>query len=134
MNVVLDANIIISASRFGGVPRRVLEAINKDELLGFTSATAMQETENVLLTKFKVLPSEWITISELLRNTLVVVPTHVVPEVHELRDKRDLHILAAAELCAADYIISGDKDLLALGWHKTIPIIRANDFVNAFGL
>ncbi len=134
MRVLLDANIIISGLRFGGAPRFILEAIDNDVCRGFTSATAIAETEEVLIVKFRVFPSEWIMISEALRNALVVIPTPVVPEVPELRSKRDLHILAAAELCAADYIVSGDKDLLALGWYKSIPIIRANDFVSAFGV
>ncbi len=134
MNVVVDANIIISALRFGGVPRQLLEAINKGDVAGFTSGITMQEIEEVLLRKFQVTPAEWMMIAEVLRDTLVVVPTSKVPKVTELRDTRDLHILASAELCSADYIISGDHDLLILGQYKSIPIMKASDFIEQLGV
>lgn len=129
MKLVLDANIIISGLRFDGLPRRIIEVINKGEHAGFTSGLAMAEVEEVLLRKFKVLPPEWVMVSEVLRDTLGVVPTPNLPEVPELRDQRDRHILAAAEFCNADYIISGDNDLLVLGQYENIPIITVNEFI-----
>ena len=134
MKLVLDSNIIISGLRFGGIPGELLELINKGDHIGVTSSVAMGEIEAVLLTKFKVLPSEWMVTSEALRDTLQIVPISFLPAVPELRDGRDLHILAAAELCAADYIISGDKDLLVLGKYKNIPIIKVGDFIKKFEL
>ena len=41
-------------------------------------------------------------------------------EVPELRDRKDLPVLAAAGAAAADVIISGDKDLLVLKSFHTI--------------
>jgi putative PIN family toxin of toxin-antitoxin system len=134
MRVVVDTNIIVSSLRFGGVPRQVLEAFTRGEYSGFTSRTAMEETEEVLQRKFKVSPAEWILISEVLREMLVVVPTPDLPNVSELRDKRDLHVLSAAEQCSADFIVSGDKDLLTLGQYKGVHIITASDFLARIGL
>lgn len=133
MKVVVDTNIIISGLRFGGVPRQILEAISRGIVSGVTSATAMQEIEDVLLRKFRVTTTEWMLIAEVLRDTLSIVPTTKVLTVSNLRDKRDIHILAAAELCAADYIISGDQDILVLGQYKNIPIIKASDFMEQIG-
>jgi len=133
MKVVIDANVIFSALRFGGAPRKLFEVINTGDQIGLTSSVAMQEVEEVLLRKFRVLPPEWIMISEVLRDTLIVIPTSQLPPVPELRDTRDFHILAAAELCGADYIVSGDQDLLILGEYKNIPITKVSDVIELLG-
>lgn len=134
MKVVLDTNIIISGLRFSGKPRHILELISAGQHSGFTSDVAIQEIETVLLKKFKVLPAEWIMISEALRDFLTVMPIQELPQVPELWDTRDVHILAAAELCAPDCIVSGDRDLLVLNQYKNIPIIKASDFIQLIEL
>ncbi|MBQ9254475.1 MAG: putative toxin-antitoxin system toxin component, PIN family [Bacteroidales bacterium] len=47
-----------------------------------------------------------------------------------LRDKNDLYLLSLADNVKADYIITGDKDLLVLGKHNNTEIISFNDFLN----
>ena len=130
MNVVLDSNIIISALRFGGPPRQIIELLQKGECVGIVSEEVMKEVEVVLFRKFKMLPSEWVLVTTVLRDFLVVVPTPELRSVPGLRDARDIHILAAAEQCAVDYVVSGDKDLLVLGHYKNIPIITASTCID----
>ncbi len=132
MKIVIDANIIISALRFGGSPRKILDLANRGDVVSFTSSEVMAEIENVLISKFAVSPSEWIIIAGAIRDNLTIIPIPELPSVPELRDQRDLHVLAAAELCTADFIISGDKDLLVLGHYKNVPIITASDFIKQF--
>ena len=90
----------------------------------------MREVEEVFLKKFQMMPSDWIKVSVALRDIITVIPTYRLPVVPELRVKRNLHILAAAELCNAQYIITGDRDLLELGQYKTIPIIKVADSIS----
>ncbi|MDO8471542.1 MAG: putative toxin-antitoxin system toxin component, PIN family [bacterium] len=132
MKVVVDANIIISGLRFGGKPRSILELANRGDLEGFTSNEAMDEVEATLMKKFGVLTPEWLVIAEALRDSLTVIPTQKLLSVPKLRDKRDLHILAAATHCLADCIVSGDKDLLVLGEYKNIQIMKVNDFFEQY--
>ena len=40
------------------------------------------------------------------------------PAVSPIRDVKDLYLLSLADTIPADYIISGDKDLLVLGKHN----------------
>jgi putative PIN family toxin of toxin-antitoxin system len=52
----------------------------------------------------------------------------------ELRDPKDLKILAAAVGAGADAIVTGDKDLLVLGVFKSIPIIDVAEALKRLGL
>ena len=46
----------------------------------------------------------------------------------EIRDPKDLYLLSLAESIEADFIVSGDTDLLELGQHKTTKMLRLADF------
>jgi putative PIN family toxin of toxin-antitoxin system len=50
----------------------------------------------------------------------------------ELRDANDLYLLAFAETIQADYILTGDKDLLVLKYHKDTQIVTFNEFMAIF--
>lgn len=45
-----------------------------------------------------------------------------------IRDPKDLFLFSLAESINADYIVTGDKDLLILGSHKKTKILSFNDF------
>ena len=46
-----------------------------------------------------------------------------------LRDKNDLYLLSLADTVKADYILTGDKDLLSLRHHNHTKIVTYNEFV-----
>ena len=46
----------------------------------------------------------------------------------DIRDPKDLYLLSLAETVAADYIVSGDADLLALQQHKTTRMMTLANF------
>ena len=46
----------------------------------------------------------------------------------EIRDPKDLYLLSLAESIEADYIISGDADLIELKQHKTTKMMSLADF------
>jgi putative PIN family toxin of toxin-antitoxin system len=58
--------------------------------------------------------------------TIFVKNTAVSPN---LRDAKDLYLLSLAETVVADYILTGDNDLLALQAHHQTKIITYNDFI-----
>jgi putative PIN family toxin of toxin-antitoxin system len=45
-----------------------------------------------------------------------------------IRDPKDLYLLSLAETIGADYIVSGDADLIDLRQHKQTKMIRLADF------
>lgn len=48
--------------------------------------------------------------------------------VSNIRDDDDLFLLSLADSCSADYIVTGDKDLLVLRQHNTTQIVDMNTF------
>ena len=47
-----------------------------------------------------------------------------------VNDVKDLYLLSLADTIPADYIISGDKDLLVLGKHNETRILDYNSFLS----
>jgi len=112
--VVIDANVMISAA-FGGKP---LEAVGRalKEHDVFVSASILQELEGVLKRLSKKLSAEQIhylqeKVGELLKVAhRIPVSTHLsLP-----RDAKDDHYLSLCKEAQADFLITGDKDLLSL--------------------
>lgn len=47
---------------------------------------------------------------------------------NSVRDPKDVYLLSLAETIGADYIVSGDADLMVLGQHNKTSIIKLSDF------
>ena len=112
--VVIDANVIISAA-FGGNPlRAVIRAMGEDEL--YLSQAIERELTEVFSKLSKKLTGDQITfLNERMRELAemakqVSVSTRVVLS----RDPKDDHYLALCKEVKADFLITGDKDLLSI--------------------
>ena len=111
---VLDANVIISAA-FGGKP---LEAVGRalKEHDVFISESIMEEIDEVLKRLSKKLSTEQILyLQEGVRQLFKIV--HRIPVSTRLslsRDAKDNHYLSFCKEAQADFLITGDKDLLDL--------------------
>jgi putative PIN family toxin of toxin-antitoxin system len=112
--VVIDANVIISAA-FGGNPlRAVIRAMEEDEV--YLSQAIERELTEVFSKLSKKLKREQITfLSERMREFIgmanqVSVSTRVVLS----RDAKDDHYLSLCKDVEADFLVTGDKDLLSI--------------------
>jgi putative PIN family toxin of toxin-antitoxin system len=111
--VVIDANVMISAV-FGGKPLEAAARALKEHDV-FVSTSILQELEGVLKRLSKKLSPEQIdylqeTMGQLLREAhRVPVSTHLCIS----RDPKDDHYLSLAKEAQADFLITGDKDLLS---------------------
>ncbi len=59
------------------------------------------------------------------------VLVEIVEQVQECRDRKDDKVLELALNGSADYIITGDKDLLVLHPFRGVLVITADDFLKA---
>ena len=127
MRVVVDTNVIVSAFLWGGTPRHLLDTVQAQHLELFTSRALIAELEDVLTReKFAArLRRTRFSAAYLLARynqfATLIAPAEVT--VPELRDPKDIHVLACALAARAEVIVSGDDDLRALGSYQGIPIL-----------
>lgn len=128
LNVVFDTNIYISSVLFGGKPGEVYRMGLKGNFRLSISTAILKEIEECLLYKFywdveKVQDF----IGQISRIAKVLNVQKQLQGV--CRDPKDDHVLSAAIDADADYIVSGDKDLLALKAYRNIQIVNAATFI-----
>ncbi len=112
--VVIDANVIISAA-FGGKPlEAVVHALEEHEV--YLSHTIEQELEGVISALSKKLTKEQILFIREKLQQLVKLAKHISVSTHVVlsRDAKDNHYLSLCKEAGADFLITGDKDLLSI--------------------
>lgn|SRR3989344_8767441 len=127
IRVVPDTNVLISSIFWKGSPYLVI----KEGLLGncqlILSSEILDEAVEKLRNKFKF-PEEKISeFTELLLSHSHLVKTKT--EINVARDKDDNKIIECAIDGKADYIVTGDPDLLVLKKYKNIKIATAREFL-----
>ncbi|MBF0490365.1 MAG: putative toxin-antitoxin system toxin component, PIN family [Candidatus Omnitrophica bacterium] len=129
MKLVLDTNVLISAIMFGGKSREILEMGISGKIKIATSQDILKEFAEVLVgKKFRVSVSVvQQTIHELSQIAEVVIVTDRINLIKN--DPDDNRILECALSAKANYIVSGDSDLLTLKKFKRIKILSPNDFL-----
>ena len=127
MKLVLDSNVYISGLTIEGLTFEVMMAALSDHQV-FVSDQILKEVSKALRKKFKqpegLIQEQMDALesrTELLRieGTLRGVS----------RDPKDDHVLELCEIAQADYLISGDQDLLVLRRHKQTRIVSPREFL-----
>ena len=128
--VVLDTNIVLSALVFGGdTPGAIRRAWQQRHCRPLVSKATVTELIRVLAyPKFKLDAGEQ---EQLLADYLPYCDTVRVPSIIEgipaCRDPFDLPFLALAIAGKADYLVTGDQDLLTLAGEAPLAIITATE-------
>lgn len=125
--IVLDTNAIVSGVGWSGPPATILDAALDGRLVLVTSPPLLAELRRVLgYPKLAKIVADAQQLADLVEaSSVLVLPTRVLAVVRDETDNRVLE--AAAE--GADYIVSGDNDLLSLRSFQDIPIMSPADFV-----
>jgi putative PIN family toxin of toxin-antitoxin system len=127
LRVVLDTNVLVSGLAYpAGIPGRIVNAWQQGGLGVVLSKYILEEMVRVLpkLSRNRRSPAE---IRDLADSFLFMAEI-VEPggEGYEaLRDKADEQVLGTLLAARADYLITGDKDLLALAGEYSIvtPVV-----------
>ncbi|MFH1752357.1 MAG: putative toxin-antitoxin system toxin component, PIN family [archaeon] len=131
IRIVIDTNILISASFWKGNPYKLIELAIKKEIDVFTSIEILEEYAEVIKRDFKTSEEELIEkINWFMQILKLVEPQTIIQEIKE--DPDDNKILEAAVEAKANYIISGDKHLLRLEEFKGIKIVKVKEFLENF--
>ena len=128
LRVVLDTNVLVSGLAYpGSVPGRIVATWRQGGLDVVLSHYILDELARV----FPRLPRIGMTSGEIrdLVDSLMFLVDIVEPEgvqAAELRDPADQPVLLTLQAGRADYLITGDKDLLALA--NRYPIVTPAEF------
>jgi putative PIN family toxin of toxin-antitoxin system len=131
--VVFDTNILVSALLFKGGLAGLVDLWKRGRLIPVLSRETFQEFKAVLeYPKFSLTHQEIKVIieEEVLPYFEVVEITDTVKGI--CRDADDDKFIACAVSAAADFIVSGDKDLLDMGQYKSVRIISASVLLKMF--
>ena len=129
MTIVVDTNVVLSGTFFGGRPAAVLGAC----IDGTVTLAASPEIWDEFHRAGRELARSHPT--PLLEATLAALAscaTHVEAsrfEAHVCRDPKDDMFVACALAAGADCLVTGDRDLLVLDGKLPFPVFRPADFI-----
>jgi uncharacterized protein len=128
--VVIDTNLVLSALVFSGNTAKLRLAWQDDRFTPLASKATVTELIRVLAyPKFKLTTAEQ---EDLLADYLpfceTVLMPKVLPVIPDCRDPFDSPFLVLALVGKADYLVTGDQDLLCLADQFSCPIIKADQF------
>jgi putative PIN family toxin of toxin-antitoxin system len=138
MRLVLDTNVLVSGLLFpGGPPSRLVKAWRAGAFDLVISDFVLEElarTWGHLAPRLKAAPNDLVDFLDTIgvRAELLRVDANMLElaGAAKLRDPNDLPILALLIGSAADFLVTGDKDLLVLA--DAYPILSPADFVGRF--
>ncbi len=135
LRVVLDTDVLASGIAYGnGIPARIVGAWEQGSIKVVLSRHILAELARILPRfdyKLHWKPSEYADLIDILTlRTELVEPEALRPDA--VRDPGDLPVLGTLLASKADYLITGDDDLLSLaGQYPTI--ISPADFWRKHG-
>lgn len=121
MRVALDTNVLVSAIGTRGLCADLMRLVLRDHEVVVGERVLLELRRN--LTKKLRLPSDVIEdYDAFLRAQAVAVPNAARADVEGL-DAGDAQVLADAVAGSADVLVTGDRELQALGAHAPLPIL-----------
>ncbi len=138
MRLVLDTNVLISGLLYpGGPPSRLVKAWRAGAFDLVISDFVIDELTRIwahLASRLKASPNDLADFIDTIgvRAELLRIDAAMLAQASAagLRDPDDLPVLALLIGSGADYLVTGDKDLLALA--GAYPILAPADFVDRF--
>jgi putative PIN family toxin of toxin-antitoxin system len=134
VDAVLDTNVTVSAAiNPKGPPAEIIRAWRAHRFTWVTSAPLLQELEKTLrssrLQRYLVWNKEELAdfLALVRQAARVVQPAHRLEVVTE--DPADNRVLEAAVGGRADYIVTGDRHLIAIGSYMDVRIVTPARFV-----
>jgi len=126
MKIVLDANVIIAGFATRGLCESIMEfCLSEHEIV--LGDDLFDEILRNLRLRIKIPEIIVDSIGDLLRERAnFSIPVPLPADV--CRDPDDIKILGLAVASNADYIVTGDKDLLVLKSFQNIPILSPRSF------
>lgn len=133
LRIVLDTNILVSATISEGKPRDLLRlAIQRRYLLIKSTGTIEEFVEVLQRPEFRMTGKEVVKAKNALVKTGKTIKVTSKRKIVREDPDDDIFINTALD-GNADYLVSGDPRLLGLSNYKGIEIVTVNDMLKKFG-
>jgi len=132
MIVVFDTNVLIAAIITEGICSKLLHRARAGEFSLVSCPFIMQELRRILSKKFHLGQDEITSSMEPISEAISKVIEHSITVKDTCRDAADDNIIACAVAAKADYLVTGDSDLLDLKSYEDIKIITPRNFEALF--
>jgi putative PIN family toxin of toxin-antitoxin system len=128
VRAVFDTNVLVAAFITEGICSKILMRGRKKQFHLIACPVILREFEQVLIKKFSTARNEARSALQIISGAIHSIerPSQLVQSV--CRDPDDDAILACALEGRADYLVTGDVDLLELKFFKGIRIVTPRDF------
>ena len=129
MKIVIDTNLVASAIYFGGKPEKLIDLLINQRFDAYTNGVIIEEYDATVEKLKKDYPDK----TEKFDLPDIIAKIHqieITAEVHVCRDPDDDKFIGCALDSKSKYIVSGDKDLLAVGKHEDVEIMTVVDFLS----
>ena len=132
MRAVFDTNVLIAAFLTEGLCSGLLIRARKQAFNLILCDDIIREFEGLLIKKFKLTSTDIFEISAIVSEAASEILHKLNPVPNICRDPNDDMMIACAIDATADYIVTGDEDLLILKKYKDIIIINPRNFEALF--
>jgi putative PIN family toxin of toxin-antitoxin system len=128
LTAVFDTNILFSATGWRGNPFQCVERARAGEIQAVTCPELVEELAEKLNLRLHFSAEQ---VAETLADYLGFLRVVQIPKLLKAvpRDPEDNMVLECAIEGQAQYVVSGDIDLLVLKEFRGIQIVRASDFL-----
>ena len=132
MKAVFDTNVLMAAFLTEGICSGLLIRARKHAFNLVLCDDIIREFESILIKKFRFTSTDVSEISAIISEAASEILHKLDPIPNVCRDPNDDMIIACAIDAAADYIVTGDEDLLILKHYNDIVIINHRNFEALF--
>lgn len=132
MIAVFDTNVLIAAIITEGICSKLLHRARAGEFSLISCPFIMKELRRILSKKFRLSQEELALAMEPISEAVSQVIEHNLKITDICRDSDDDDIIACAMAAKADYLVTGDFDLLEIKSYKEVKIITPRDFEALF--
>lgn len=133
MIAVFDTNVLIAAIITDGICSTLLRRARTGELSLVSCPFIITEVRRILTRKFLLSREQVAAALEPIREAISEIIDYE-PKIGRIcRDQDDDHVLACAVAAKADYLVTGDADLLDIKRFRHVRIVTPRDFEALFG-
>ncbi len=130
MRGVFDNNVLVSAALLAGVPRQAFDKLLDNGTVLISVPVLLELAEVLNREKF----DKYVTHDERMRFMVGFLKVAEMIETGETitvcRDPKDNKLLESAVSGKADFLVTGDKDLLILNPFRSVEIITPREFLD----